>query len=1137
MDFAKDYLNIKTFLLIGISILCHVALLCQANSSFIFKNISTADGLPANIVGAITKDDLGFIWFGTSDGLCRYEGPNGIKVFRAGEPAIEGGLESSNIRSLFFDSKNNLWIGTRLGGLTKFHQPSGVWKTYRHDKKDPSTISNDEILTIAEDQEGRIWVGTEDGLNVFNPDTEQFVNFKVDPKDPNAIKGKAILSVIVDYKGRIWAGTWAGGLNLLLPSKDGEIANATFKTFLPSEQLEAQHIWKIYQDRQNRFWLGTRGAGLFLMELPPEADDDLTQDWEPRFHAYSDSEEDKGVVKKYLEDIYQDQKGNLWIGTVDGLSHISADQLNSSSLNLDASKKPIFNFQHFHHEANNPNTIANNNLISIFEDDQGLVWLSTMSGVSVYNWFTNQFDIFDFDKLSSETEIQSFYVDKQGIAWIGNTEEGLFRYDFQKQKKLDANADQLALLENYVSCFYSPDDRQLYLGTGSGVTVYDMLTKQGKNYPLPSEIENQFNEFVIRSILKEDEQRIWVGAQQGLYSLDVTTGAYAAYPHEVEDPRSISDNAINHIIQDSKGEIWITTYNGLNKVLVDASGAIEFERFFHDASNPENSIPSNQLSPMEEIDGVIYIGSNNGLCAYDIEKESFTNYNQKNKYRIQSLEKTADGNLWAGTGKGIIFFNTKTLSYNQYDKEDGLGDVIFKSIASHRDKQGNLYFGSRKSITKFHPSELKSNEIAPIVHITDVRKMSPKGEEKSVGTYQDKIVLAHDAYYLSIDYAALNYNRPEKNQYAYMLEGFEDQWNYSSMKTPAIYTNLDPGTYTFKVKAANNDGVWNEEGTSISIIKKPALWETWWFRILSLILILILIFLGINQYTKNIKRRNRMLQKYNEDLNNEITQRKKIEKVLQEREQKLKESNFEIQKYNKELERSNEDLEQFAYIASHDLQEPLRVVGKFIGLLKYRYSKHFDEDANQYIDFAVNGLSRMSEQIRSILTFSKLSQNEIALESINLNELIENNLYDLSEVIEKKKVQFSIGKLPIIFCDKILIKIVFFNLISNAIKFNKSKNPLISIVHHDDAEEGFWKFSVKDNGIGIHKEYQIKIFNIFHRLHSKHEYEGTGIGLALCQKIIHRHGGEIWLKSEEGSGTIFYFTIAKNLASKPHAIL
>lgn len=258
-----------------------------------------------------------------------------------------------------------------------------------------------------------------------------------------------------------------------------------------------------------------------------------------------------------------------------------------------------------------------------------------------------------------------------------------------------------------------------------------------------------------------------------------------------------------------------------------------------------------------------------------------------------------------------------------------------------------------------------------------------------------------------------------------------------------------------------------------------------------------------------------------QDISNRVTK----EQLIAEHSEKLKE-------YNHELKRSNKDLEQFAYIASHDLKEPLRMIGNFSGLLARSYKSKLDDDAHEYIEFIEDGVHRMSNLINSLLTYSRVGRKEMKFINIDLNKLVEVKLFDLSELIKDKNAQIEIDPLPTIFGEKEQIGMVFYNLVNNGMKFNKKEQPTIHIKHHEHAEQGFWKFSVKDNGIGIKPQYQQQIFEIFKRLHNKRDFEGTGIGLSVCQKIIYRHGGKIWLESIPGEGTTFYFTISKALKNR-----
>ncbi len=1112
----------KAITFLGIILLFGPTLSSQIGGSIRFTKVNNSEELPNNSINCIVKDDLGFIWIGTKDGLCRYEGTNTIKTYKVNSPPIEGGLESSNIRVLFLDSQQNLWIGTRLGGLTRFHQSSNTWRTFRHDDQDTTSLCNDEILAITEDRNGRIWVGTEDGLSVYFKETDTFFTFKKGDDESGSLQGKAVLSILEDASGRIWVGTWEGGLSLLKVPENGHLEDAKFQTFYPSEKKQASRVWDIYQDNQQNYWLGTAAGGLFLMRLPEQSNQTIEADWTPHFYNFSNDGSTNSITNDDIKDILQDRNGKLWIATTNGLCSVDAETLTSFTLNPTINK---LEFNQYFNEYDNNNSIAHNYVRALFEDDQGIIWAGTQGGLSQYNWANNQFDVHEFaTDLTKDPVSQNLYVDPSGVAWIGNGVKGILKYDVNKGQKLK-NVN-LGLSNCFISSLYSPDDEQLYFGHNNGVCVLEMKTNKLRHYPILNASHQQERYSSIRSLYKDKQHRIWLGTENGLFVIDDKTGQYKQYLTNYEEPKAISDNTINQIVEDHNGTVWLATYQGLNKVSENDNGELEFEHFKHDATNPDNSIASNRVVSIVVLNDILYLATTNGLSGYDLNQKTFTNYSKdNNKHSFQSLDKAKDGNLWGSTTEGIVLYNVQTNTFNKYEKRDGLGSGAFRQRSSFIDKNGLFYLGSQRGITRFDPLSIKTNETPPPVHVTDIRTMSPDGEKLNNATYRSEVVLDHDDYYLSIDYAAINYNRSEKNQYAFMLEGFDDKWNFIDKKIPAVYTNLRHGSYKFKVKAANNDGVWNEEGTTLSIIKKPAYWETWQFRIGSVISSILLLFFGVKYYTRSISARNEILQQYNVDLNKEITQRKIAESALQQQKLDLKES-------NKDLERSNKDLEQFAYIASHDLQEPLRVVGNFIGLLKHRYSDQFDQDAHQYLDFIVSGVGRMSQQIKSILTFSRVIQNQISIGKIDLNNIVQLNLHDLSQIIEKKQCDIKIDVLPEIVGDENLIRIVFHNLIHNAIKFNKNETPQISIHHLAESPQGYWQFAVKDNGIGIHKDHQEKIFEIFKRLHSKDDYEGTGIGLALCNRIIHRHGGEITLESQEGVGTTFYFTISKNLIPK-----
>ncbi|MFT4667600.1 MAG: ligand-binding sensor domain-containing protein/signal transduction histidine kinase [Polaribacter sp.] len=1139
----------------------------QANHKLNFTVINSTDGLPNNNVNDIVKDNLGFIWIATNDGLCRYESSNHVKIYKENDSLIPTGLKSSNIRSLFADSKDNLWIGTVLGGLSCYHQPTNTWTTYRHDSEDPNSISSDEVLTIMEDRKGQVWVGTENGLNVFHPETATFTSFLPTKNKANTLREEAILSIMEDDKGLLWVGTWAGGFYLVLPAADGNIEHTAFRRFQPFEDLQASSIWKIYQDNDKRYWLGTHGGGLLNMTLPKEINNNITnQNWKPSFHPIVlNTTDDTQLSGGIITDVLQDKEGHLWVSTLSGLRLIQPQDLN-----LEANKTGS-DFLHltctpYRYNPDDPKSITHNNVSSIYEDDQGIVWLATNSGISKYNWYTNQFEGHElFQQISDKTETQNYYIDEKGLVWITTDDKGLMQYDVNTKVVSEFKYNNLLTNLN-VTAMHSPDGLHLCIGTKQGVSLLNMKTKEVINFPTPEWLKFQHPDFNITTLYYDSQNRIWLGTPNGLFVVNGVNREYTYYQHDRTVPHSICDNSINYIMEDHRGNIWIATYNGLSR-LDHKTGfnKMIFESFKHDTETPENSIPSNRLTSIVEIEGKLYIGSINGLSSYDPATKQFIDLSKnKDKYCFQSLEKTKEGNIWASTTGGIVFYDMDKATFNRFEKADGLGDITFRTGSSGQDEKGNFYFGSRRGITRFNPEKLIRNRDFPPVHITEIKTMSPNEVKQVSGIFQEKLVLNHDDYYLSIDFAGLNYNRSEKNRYAYQLIGFDKEWVYENHNLSAVYTNLKAGEYQFHVKAANNDGLWNAVGQTLYITVKPAFWETSWFIGGCIFLLSSFIFGLFQLYTKNVRSRNNKLQHYNEKLNNEITERKKVETALYERDQhleklvtertgQLKVKNNEVKELldkitirneeletiidqrtkslrssNDELIRSNKDLEQFAYIASHDLQEPLRTIGSFIGLLGRNYKEQLPEEALQYIAFANDGVHRMSNLIKSLLTYSKVGREGIEFSITNLNFLLSYKLIDLAKKIEERNVVIEMDCLPEIHCEQNQLGMVFYNLVNNAIKFNNSTTPTIKIKRHDDAPEGFWKFSVQDNGIGIDEKYQEKIFEIFSRLHGR-EYEGTGIGLALCQKIVYAHGGKIWLESTKGEGTTFFLTISKQI--------
>ena len=1080
-----------------------------------FTNITKEDGLPSQSVSKVIKDKQGFMWIATNDGLCRYETPDRIKIYRSTGDTLTG-LQSNNVHTIYADSKDHIWIATRQGGLSRLHQPSNTWKTFQHQPGNKNSISHNDVLAILEDRQGRIWIGTEDGLNLFQPATETFISFKVNTKQADALQAKAILSIIEDEKGWIWLGTWAGGLHLLLPDKAGNLRNTSFRHFKPKEDKGTHNIWDITQVTDDEYCIGTHGGGLVTMKLPITASNNPdSQDWLPTFDQYKNEPSNPSSLSHNdIKDIVKDHQGRIWLATGDGLNFIKPSL---------AKKEPLY-FHKYVNSGDDPNSLLSNYVHSLYQDDQDLLWFGTSKGVSIYNPFCNQFTIYNNSPaLGKASFYKNVHIDKEGQAWIATDSMGLVKYNVETQAieiVKDKNGQAL-FLDKQNKYLNSTNDTLLYIGSRQGVGSINLQDLTTTFYPFPSPIISRQGNIIIRDIVKDRViGNIWIATDYGLLSLEEQSGMYQQYTFDINNPSSISDNALTDILADSRGFLWISTYNGLNRInLNQATDSITFERFHSGAVDMEHRSPSNRLTALKEIGNVLYIGTTGGLIAYDFDAQKFTNHSLlEHKFWIESLEATKDNHIWGSTTESIFHFNTADNSFNVYEKEDGIGDVLFRSQLSGKDQQGNLYFGAEHTIFSFNPSHIQRNTLPPKVVITDIKTMSPQKVEMIDGIFLKELELEYNMYYFSVNFAALNFNRPEKNKYAYRLEGFEERWNYTTTNSSAIYTNLHPDIYTFHVKAANNDGVWNEEGRKITLIKKPAIWQTTWFKIANVLFIGMLVLVGFKVYTTNIKNRNKELQAYNEKLNLEIRERKRIEQAQLATDKKLR-------AFNRELIRSNKELEQFAYIASHDLQAPLTTIINFSLLLEKSLGNRIKRQEADFLRFIIGNTQNMQELVNAILEFSKINHQKIKVQSFSLQELIDDLRLELDAVIKTKHATILANNIPpIIQADKIKLKQILLNLISNGIKFSRiGVPPIIQI--SCTKQEAYWLFQVKDNGIGIDKEFNEKVFQLFQRLDTVSKVKGTGIGLSLCKKLVEQQEGKIWIESTPSEGSTFYFTI------------
>ncbi|MEO6721919.1 MAG: two-component regulator propeller domain-containing protein [Ferruginibacter sp.] len=1069
-----------------------------------FIRISTTMGLSQGHVNDILKDRKGFMWFATDGGLNKYDG----YTFKAYKNAVDNINSISNdfIYSVAEDNNGLLWIGTG-SGLDKFDSKKEIFTHYLPGRN----ISINDVLI---DHKGRIWLATPEGLFSFTQQNNSFRQYSYQPNTSNCLSNNNIYQLVEDNSGNIWIAT-KDGLNCFNPQTQqfvvykGNPANTS--------GLQTSWIRSVYKDHEGTIWIGTIGSGIARY-------DSISRKF---FHYKNDPFNTGSLAHNDVLSFAEDVHNNLWIGTENGGISVFNRQKGS--------------FTTIVNDLSNQQSLSGNSVYTLYKDDIGNMWAGTWAnGANLLPVIGKKFNTHTQvpgkpNSLSNPT-VLSIAGDEQGDIWIGTDGGGLNRFNINTKLFTHYNhtpQKSSPVRNNFIISVIKAGDDLLALGYHrGGLDIFD--TRKGqvrKHISIMNREERQF-EISVNCLLKDRDANFWVGTWGGgVYLLDSKYNIIGNYIHLDTDKGSISSDFINCLMQDKDGNIWIGTDDGLNKLNVGSSKFIQYQHSIHETK----SISHNEINHIyEDKKGYLWIATAGGLNQFDKAKEKMITFTEEDGLPaslIQSIEEDDHGILWLSTGNGIAAFNTVTKKSRNYNIDDGLQGLEFKNNCSFVNKDGYLFFGGVNGFNYFHPDSLRDNQFLPPVYVTSFqifnKEQHPGSKDsilKNTISQTEQISLSYKQTVLTFGFASLNYTYSEKNQYAYMLEGFDKDWIYAGTNRSATYTNLDPATYVFRVKGSNNDGIWNEKGTYIRLIITPPFWKTWWFILLLLITIASLV-VGIFRYRiNNIKNQKIILEQQVKKQTEELV---KLNSKESNARIEAERARGEADESNKKLMISNQEMEQFAYVASHDLKEPLRTTTSFVEILQKKYKGQLDAQADKYLHFISDASERMKVLINDLLEFSRIGSVK-ELTTIDCNKLFNTVAQDIDVAIKESNSSVKSTDLPIIKGYATEIKLLFQNLLVNAIKFRKKGvTPEIMVSALDKGSH--WEFSVSDNGIGIDPKFKEKIFMIFQRLHGKAEYEGSGIGLSHCNKIAALHNGKIWVDSVPGEGSTFYVTIQKNI--------
>ncbi len=826
----------KIFFIIYIFIFINVFSLAKKDTNY-FKRISIEHGLSQVDINCIIQDKQGFMWFGTMDGLNKYDGYK-FTIYRHNSDDNTS-LTKNYITALCEDEDGILWIGTDGGGLNRFDKKSETFLSYRHQKNNPNSLSNNFISSILVDKDGILWIGTfSGGLNKFDTKKEKFIHYKHSADNPNSLNNDEIGDI---FEGReyIWIGT-RGGLNRFDKNKE------TF-THYKHKINEYYPVLSIFEDAKGILWIGTKGGGLSKLNTSTGT-----------FVNYKANPKNfRSISNNFVLSVFKDREGILWIGTYGG------------GLNRFDRKTGIFT--KYQHQTANLDSLSNNSIASIFEDAEGILWIGTYGGglnildkkKMLFSKYNQKAD--SANSLSGKS-VSSFYKGINGNVWIG-TSNGLNKTDLNLEKfklyQFQPNNNK-NINNNYVYSISGDIKGDLWVGAFNGLYKFD----NKKEIFNKIQYHDNFPARGITQVFEDTKRTLWIATDgDGLYKFDQKKDLYTSYNFDPDNPKSLSGPYVWSVLEDSNGIIWIGTVGGgLNKYNKKTE---TFTTFQHQINDPQ-SLSSNHIFDLFEDRGKnLWIGTDTGLNKFDREKKTFKYYGRKNGLLneiIHAVLEDNEGYLWVSTNYGINKFNPKTGIFINYDKQDGLQGNAFNDGAKFKDSLGRLYFGGEEGFTVFDPEKVVDNKFIPPVLITDfllfnksvnvAKKVvdSKQFQLKQHINFTKEITLEYTDYIFTFEFSALNYRQPEKNMYKYKLEGLDSNWIETDYKNRrATYTNLSHGEYTFRVKGSNDDGYWNEEGTSVKIIILPPFWETVWFKALVLTMVLILMFFLYRSRIKKIR--------------------------------------------------------------------------------------------------------------------------------------------------------------------------------------------------------------------------------------------------------------------------------------------
>jgi signal transduction histidine kinase/ligand-binding sensor domain-containing protein/CheY-like chemotaxis protein/HPt (histidine-containing phosphotransfer) domain-containing protein len=1063
-----------------------------------FEHLTMRDGLSMSTINSILQDSQGYVWLATEGGLNRYDGYT-VRQFRRdrGNPL---GLASDYVWSIAEDSRGDLWLATDGGGVARWERRTETFQQFRHDPKQPQSLASDTVRVLLIDSKGFIWAGTKDhGLDVLDPRTGSARHYRHRDSDAYSLPSDAIGALYTDHEGRIWVGS-DGGLSRYDAMADGFV---TYGEAMGAAKIRDPRVRAIREDHNGALWIGTVNDGLARLDQNGS-----------RFTVFRhDAGDPHSLSHDHVWAVLEDSAKRLWIATADGLDLF--DQ-NSES------------FIRYGHDADNPQSLRDGDVLSLYQDRGGVLWVGTRAGGASHwnprSWLLGHY----FSETFRGAQIGSFADDGAGKVWVGTMGGGLIEIDTRDGRERRYGADKSSggpqLSDERVMALLNDHQGSLWIGTMSGgLDRLDLANGKMRVYRSTGGDVNTLPADGVMSLFEDRSGTLWIGTfRGGLASIDPATDKITRYPFGAGAANSLSSSKASAIVEDLLGNLWIGTVGGGLNLFERKSGL--FYAYRRDDRDPKSLSDDTVYALHIDPHGDLWVGTAGGgldrVIGTSAKPQAVQFENQSGLRGMPSqvvygIESDRDGRLWLSTNNGLARFDTQSHTVKVFHQVHGLQDDGFNINAHFRSADGILYFGGNHGFNAFSPNLIASEGPAPPVVLTMASKLNQPMTAQELPSATRPLALAYDDKLVALDFSALDFTSPADNHYSYQLEGFDAGWIDAGTTHRATYANLDAGNYTFKVRAANADGIWSDDSLTIPVNVAPAPWNTLTARI-----VYFLIGLGVLAYLWRFQRQRRERERrYNREL----------EQTVRIRTRELEERNQQLQV----LSRAKSD---FVARMSHELRTPMNGV---LGMTSLLLDTHIDPSQRRFAEAIHRSADSLLAIVDDVLDFSKIEAGRLQLESVecDLTEILEQTVEMLAARAATKGIELLCDspavKLPRVKLDAVRLRQVLVNLGGNAVKFTE-RGEVILRLSSSGALDGSLNIRVEvvDTGVGIAPESQARIFDEFAQedASTTRRFGGTGLGLAISRQLIELMGGRLEVSSTPGKGSTFSFELSLPLA-------